>query len=173
MSLRSRLLPVGLCSALIAGPLATPAAAGPEGPDGGSSTFTFALLGDTPYGDAQRVQFPALVSAIDADPAVRTVLHAGDVKSGSSTCSDERFADLAALYRTFDDPLVLTPGDNDWTDCHRANNGSYVPTERLDTIRELFFPRTGRTLGEHPVPVTSQSRVQREHAELCVVINAD
>jgi hypothetical protein len=101
------------------------------------------------------------------------VLHAGDVKSGSSTCSDERFADLAALYRTFDDPLVLTPGDNDWTDCHRANNGSYVPTERLDTIRELFFPRTGRTLGEHPVPVTRQSRVQREHAELCVVINAD
>jgi hypothetical protein len=28
---------------------------------------------------------------------VKMVLHAGDVKNGSSTCNDERFADLAAL----------------------------------------------------------------------------
>jgi hypothetical protein len=163
-TLRSRLLPLALSTALIAGPLASPAAAADD-PARGASTFTFALLGDTPYGEAQRAQFPALVSAVDADPAVRMVLHAGDVKSGSSTCSDARFADLADLYGTFDDPFVLTPGDNDWTDCHRTTSGSYLPTERLEAIREVFFPRTGQTLGEHPMPVTSQSRAQREHAE--------
>ena len=29
------------------------------------------------------------------------------------------------------DPVVYTPGDNEWTDCHRASAGGYLPTERL------------------------------------------
>ena len=138
--------------------------AAPGDADRGRSSFTFALLGDTPYGDAQRVQFPALVEDIDADPDVRMVLHAGDVKNGSSTCDDARFADLAALYGTFDDPFVLTPGDNEWTDCHRTAAGGYLPTERLEAVREVFFPRPGRTLGERSVPVLSQAKAQPEHA---------
>src|SRR5512135_2653479 len=90
------------------------------GVESAGNRLTLALIGDTPYGDIQRAQFPALVAAINADPAVRMVLHAGDVKNGKSTCSNERFADLAALFNTFDDPFVLTPGDNEWTDCYRT-----------------------------------------------------
>jgi hypothetical protein len=124
---------------------------------GGGSGFTFALLGDTPYGDAQRAEFPALVEAVNADSGVRMVLHAGDVKNGSSTCDDARFADLARLYGTFDDPFVLTPGDNDWTDCHRTAAGGYLPTERLDAVRRAFYPVPGRTLGRHPAQVLTQA----------------
>jgi hypothetical protein len=94
----------------------TPASAGGPG-SRGAAPVEVALIADTPYGDAQRRQFPALVRDINADPQVRMVLHAGDVKNGSSTCDDARFADLAALYGTFADPFVLTPGDNEWTDC--------------------------------------------------------
>ena len=57
---------------------------------------------------------------------------------------------LPALRDAFDDfkdPLVYTPGDNEWTDCHRTNNGSYLPTERLAKLRELFYPAPGVTLG--------------------------
>ena len=42
---------------------------------------------------------------------------------------------------------MYTPGDNEWTDCHRANNGGYTPTERLAVIRQLFFSHPGTTLG--------------------------
>ena len=57
---------------------------------------------------------------------------------------------MRAAFDTFEDPLVYTPGDNEWTDCHRANNGSYNPLERLDRIRSLFFASPGETLGRHP-----------------------
>lgn len=139
--------------------LSSPAVAG-DGrpvPAPGSAGFQMAVLGDTPYGAAQRAQFPALVDDINADPSVRLVLHAGDVKNGSSTCDDERFADLAALYDTFADPFVLTPGDNEWTDCHRTAAGSYVPTERLEAVRRTCFPVPGRTTGGRPMNVDTQA----------------
>ncbi len=147
-------------AAAFAGPV--PAAFGESGESGGP--LTFALLGDTPYGDAQRVQFPALVNKINADPRVRMVLHAGDVKNGSSTCDDARFADLSALYGTFRDPFVLTPGDNEWTDCHRPAAGGYLPTERLRAVREVFFPEPGRTGGRHRMRVQTQADDPRHAA---------
>lgn len=122
-----------------------------------SSTVTFALLGDTPYGDDQRVQFPALVDQVNADPKIRFVLHAGDIKNGSSTCDDGRFADLAGLYDTFEDPFVLTPGDNEWTDCHRVAAGSFLPTERLTALRAVFYPEPGRTTGRREMNVDTQA----------------
>jgi len=140
-----------LTAGLLSGVLAPAAAAAPPPPT------TFALLGDTPYSSTQRAQFPALVSAIDRDAAVSMVLHAGDTKNSSTPCSDSQFRGLASLFNTFDDPFVLTPGDNDWTDCHRLSTGRYVPTERLAAIRRIFYPVPGRTLGGAPASVAAQS----------------
>ena len=147
---------------VIAGPGS--AVAAPGGPRGEAPT-TIALLGDTPYGPAQRAVFPALVDDVNDDRRVRLVLHAGDVKAGSESCSDELLGDSLAQYQTFEDPFVLTPGDNDWTDCHRTTNGSFVPTERLDRLRELMFPVPGRTIGGKAMTVTSQGLVDPAHAD--------
>ncbi|HLL64149.1 MAG TPA: metallophosphoesterase [Micromonosporaceae bacterium] len=161
-----------LTTAILASAVATSllpggaAHASPEGRAHAARPVTFALLGDTPYGDAQRAVFPALVDDINAEPGVRFVLHAGDVKSGSSTCDDARFADLAALLDTFHDPLVLTPGDNEWTDCHRTAAGGFLPTERLAAVREVFYPRPGWTLGQQPMRVLTQARDPRHRAYL-------
>jgi hypothetical protein len=147
-----------LLAACLAAPfLVSPALAGT--PDNRSAApLEVALIADTPYGDAQRAAFPALVDDINADPQVRLVLHGGDVKNGSSTCTDERLTDARDLYdRGFADPFVFTPGDNEWTDCHRVNNGSYLPTERLDVLRDLFFPVPGETLGRRTIDVTTQA----------------
>jgi hypothetical protein len=132
-----------------------------------AAPYTFALLGDTPYGDEQRRQFPALVDQIDDAPRVQMVLHAGDIKNGSSTCDDARFKDLLGLLDTFDDPFVLTPGDNEWTDCHRLAAGRYLPTERLERLRDLFFAEPGRTLGVRATSVTTQAddRAHPQHRE--------
>jgi hypothetical protein len=117
---------------------------------------TFALIGDVPYGDAQVLNFPYVIDQINADPDVEWVGHVGDIKSGSSLCTDEYFAAVREQFDRFEEPLVYTPGDNEWTDCHRANNGGFVPYERLGAIRDTFFPRPNRTLGQPTMRVTSQ-----------------
>jgi hypothetical protein len=121
-----------------------------------ANPVTLAIVGDVPYGTSQESTFSDLIGAVNSDPKVRTVVHVGDIKSGSTTCTDERFAAVRRAFDTFEDPVVYTPGDNEWTDCHRLNNGAYDPLERLATIRSLFFATPGAVLGRHPMRVESQ-----------------
>jgi hypothetical protein len=53
--------------------------------------------------------------------------------------------------------VIYTPGDNEWTDCHRASNGSYDPLDRLAFLRTLYFP-AGWSLGRERLAVHSQAR---------------
>ena len=121
--------------------------------------FEFALLGDLPYGDTLGQPHPPyekLVEDINTQTALQWVLHAGDIKSGGSPCSDQLYADRLAKLNAFDFPVILTPGDNEWTDCHREAAGAFVPLERLDTLRRTFYPELGKTLGKRPMMVGSQ-----------------
>jgi hypothetical protein len=149
---------VALTALVIGVPAGTAAASstGDRG-QGNDGPYTFAVIGDIPYGPTQIANFPNVVKQINADPNVQFVDHVGDIKNGSSVCSDEYFAQVKAQFDKFSDPLVYTVGDNEWTDCHRANNGAYNPLERLAKIRSVFFPKPGYTLGENPVKVTSQA----------------
>jgi len=150
----------GLLAALVAAPVTLAHDDRGHGPRPAAQTL--AVIGDIPYGDAQIAAFPAEIGQINADPAVRRVLHLGDIKNGSSRCDDAYFAARRADFDTFTDPLVYTPGDNEWTDCHRANNGAYVPTERLAKLREIFFDHPGQTLGGQ-AHVRAQSRAYPEN----------
>jgi hypothetical protein len=116
-----------------------------------------AIIGDTPYGAAQIEDFPNLLASITGDARVTELLHLGDIKNGSSRCDDAYFNQIFTAFSTLDIPLVYTPGDNEWTDCHRANNGAYDPIERLSAIRKLFFPMPGLALGGGFKQVLSQS----------------
>jgi hypothetical protein len=150
----------GLAAALIAAPIAL--AKSDRDPGAHPSVHTIAVIGDIPYGDPLIAEFPADIAQINADPDVNRVIHLGDIKNGSSRCDDTYLADRLADFSTFADPLVYTPGDNEWTDCHRANNGGYLPTERLAKIRELFFDHPGQTLGGQ-AHVTIQGRAFPEN----------
>lgn len=146
--------PAVVLAVLVGAPPAVPA----EAP------VTFALLGDTPYGDTQRRAFPTLVRQVNGDKQVSFVLHAGDIKQGSASCDDARLVDLAALYGTFADPFILTPGDNDWTDCHREAAGGYLPTDRLTALRRHFYPTQGRPLGSTSLRLATQADDARHQA---------
>jgi hypothetical protein len=141
----------------------TSAANAESGDDDGNEqgdAYTIAVIGDTPYGAAKLAEFPTLVDKINTDPDVRLVAHLGDIKAGKNApCTNAYFATVRALFDRFADPFVYTPGDNEWTDCHVAtkNNGLYTPTERLQKVRELFFPVAGRTLGQHAMRVLTQA----------------
>ena len=104
-----------------------------------SKKFEFIAFGDMPYRlPADYVRFENLIQQVNQEKPAFSV-HVGDFKSGSTLCSDEYFNKIHAYFETFSQPLIYTPGDNEWTDCNRETAGSYNPLERLSTLRKLFF----------------------------------
>src|SRR5262245_33938356 len=77
-------------------------------------------------------------------------------KRESERCDDSLIVHRFDLYQAFQRAFVYTPGDNEWTDCHRVNNGQYNPLERLSFVRSVFFPLVGQTTGGQVRPVRSQ-----------------
>ena len=124
--------------------------------------FEFVALGDTPYKlPDDYVKFDRLIAAINARKPSFSI-HVGDIKSGSSPCSDENLKKVLDQFATFEQPLVYTPGDNEWTDCHRPRAGGFDPLERLAKVRELFFADPTRSQGRVKIAVESQARVMAE-----------
>ncbi len=124
-----------------------------------ADSFSFVALGDLPYGfDATAgAQYRALIQKINQTQPLFSV-HVGDFKAGYTPCSDQEFAKQRGHFDLFEQAVVYTPGDNDWTDCHRLSNGNYDPQERLARLREVFF-YPHQSLGQHPMPVESQPQV--------------
>ena len=120
---------------------ATAASAAEHG-NGTRGAFTLAVYGDAPYGTFQgdTAEFdatPAFIDSINADPDVSTVMHVGDIHSGKQYCTQAYDQSIADLWTRFADPLVYTPGDNEWTDCHKAGEGggAYNPaTGQIDYV---------------------------------------
>src|SRR3954454_11133508 len=104
-----------------------------------SKTFSFALWGDMPYAKAKDgPKIPALIADMNkADIAFS--LYDGDIKDGSSKCTDDAFDDAIKMFGQLKKPVVYVPGDNEWTDCHRTNNGGYDNLERLAYLRKVMF----------------------------------
>ncbi len=147
-----------LAGALCLSTLAQTALAAPEQHQAnGYGKFEFALIGDVPYSPADYWKFDNVIEEINADKQLKWVMHAGDIKNGSTLCSEELFADRLKSFQRFEIPFILTPGDNEWTDCHRLNNGGYQPLERLAAVRQMFFPVAGMTLGQKPMKVETQA----------------
>jgi hypothetical protein len=139
-----------------------------------TAAASFALIGDVPYGTSEESKFERVIDAINASHAaggVRLVVHTGDVKRGRERCDDALLQRRFDLFQRLEPPFVITPGDNDWTDCHRKPSGNYLPTERLARFRQIFYPRPGFSTGRQPMPVHTQAAgvaadpAQREHVE--------
>ena len=115
-----------------------PAAGGAEAP----APLRFFALGDLPYGPSEVAPMERLLAAAVAQGAP-FIVHVGDLKSGSSPCTDEQLQAVAGVFRAVPVPLVYTPGDNEWTDCHRWSAGGLDPRARLARVREVFYADPG------------------------------
>jgi len=148
---------------------------------------TLAVYGDSPYGtsNADVAQFnatPAFIDTINQDPSVSLVMHVGDIHSGKQKCTQAYDQSIFADWKAFADPLVYTPGDNEWTDCHKTAEGGGLwnsttsiidfqydspgvltdfaagnPVANLLLVRSIFFPTPGVTLGQNTMKVHSQA----------------
>ncbi len=136
------------------------AAPGTTAPQG----FAFGLWGDMPYkkaGDDSKL--PAVLQSINrADIAFS--IYDGDIKDGSSKCTDSIFADALTMFNSMAKPLVYVPGDNEWTDCHRLNNGGYDPLERLAYLRRVMYP-TASSLGQSQMEMEHQGKLGDKFVE--------
>ncbi len=173
----------------VAAPVA--ASAGDHGRDDerDSGAFSYAVYGDAPYGTSptdtsETDATPAFIRTVNADRAVSAVLHVGDIHSGSQYCTQAYDQQVADLWAGFTDPVVYTPGDNEWTDCHKKKEGGgaynaatgqidYVtdangdlvdyaggnPVDNLALVRSIFFAKPGGTLGSGRLRVLSQAQV--------------
>jgi hypothetical protein len=179
----------GLALAVCA--LPTAAASATDHDNGTRGAFTLAVYGDAPYGTfqgdtAELGATPAFIDSVNADPDVGTVIQVGDIHSGKQYCTAAYDRSIADLWSRYADPLVYTPGDNEWADCHKAAEGGgtynpvtgqvdYVldpatsqpvdyaagnPVANLGLVRSTFFARPGHTLGSGALRVLSQAQVQ-------------
>jgi hypothetical protein len=150
----------------------------------------------------QVLRTPAFIDSVNADPDVSRVIHVGDIHSGKDHCYQAYNTGVYDLWQGipftisgsvtnpdgtktivtdapvdsagFDDPLVYTPGDNEWTDCNKSGEGGGVggdgyldssqgghlpgdPLDNLAIVRGQFFQTAGQTLGSNRATVTSQA----------------
>jgi hypothetical protein len=146
--MRRHLIPIiaALCAAATTAGLATASNSGKARKADGSSAYAIGLWGDLPYNDTQKtVGVPNLVADMNKQKLAFTV-HDGDVKSGSTPCTDNVYTDFKATLNSLEAPAMFTPGDNDWTDCDRT--AGYSSSERLDFERKVFFD-TPFSQGQH------------------------
>jgi hypothetical protein len=153
-----------------------------------ATPFTMAVYGDVPYGTtptdtAQFQAFPGLVASVNADPDVALVMHIGDIHSGKQYCTEAYDRSIYQLWTAYQDPVIYTPGDNEWTDCHKPAEGGGTynattgqidfvhdasgalidyaggdPIANLALVRSIFFPTAGQSLGATRRQVVSQAQ---------------
>ncbi|GLY78004.1 hypothetical protein [Actinoallomurus iriomotensis] len=138
-------------------------AAGAGSPSAGSAShvgrgddYEIALIGDMPYGDSGRTRFPRVINEINADRSISFTVFDGDIKNGSERCDQGQYDLAAKNFDSFQRPVIYVPGDNEWTDCDRASNGGYDPSERLALVRRMFAS-TPDSLGQRKLRLTRQS----------------
>src|SRR5882672_2291672 len=137
------------------------AAAAPDECPAGSALVPDSPNGPNPGDPRQLVATPAFIDAVNRDRKVELVLHAGDIHSGSGYCTLAYDQAISDLWSQFRDPLIYTPGDNEWADCQKSKEGGGVknsageyvayaaghPVANLALVRQMFFPEAGETLG--------------------------
>jgi hypothetical protein len=133
-SIASRSSPIASAAALLA--ILALAACATRTPH--PESFAFAVIGDLPYNRFEETAFDDLVDAMNAEP-LAFALHVGDVKAGSSPCTDAAFEERKRRMARLAHPFVFIPGDNDWVDCRRERSGGMDPLESLARLRAVFF----------------------------------
>ncbi|WP_354686034.1 hypothetical protein [Cupriavidus necator] len=155
LAVTALLLPL-LCAAGMA--WAAPAGRGgkaPPKPPPKPRVTRIALLADLPQWPAAEANAATLFDYL-AERKLDLVIHAGGIKGDTESCSDVVLTSRQQLLSQSPLPLIYVPGETDWAECRLPVNGGFDAVERLNRLRELFFPEDA-TLGRNPRPVQRQS----------------
>lgn len=141
------------------------------------SSFEFAVVADQDYeGEeppvldriplgAARAAWLKIIDAINSDSGIDFTLYAGDIGSPidgysldgyPSICdvaNGNSLEDKVNLLKTFNKPLIYTPGDNEWSECYEASSFDEInfpldPDAQLAKIRALTQADPNKSLGQ-------------------------
>jgi hypothetical protein len=116
--------------------------------------IAFGVFGDGPYRAWEEGRFRRVLRDVNrADLA--WFIHVGDIFW--YPCSDEHYAAELARMNSIQHPVIYTPGDNEWADCHEGIAGDYVPLDRLALLRRTFYADPSSSLGATPMRVETQA----------------
>src|SRR5919107_4142348 len=161
--MRANRILVVLMMALLIAVTSTAALARPQ--ESSVKRFEIGMIGDFLYAQEQQVAAQNLLAELNGEK-LAFVAHDGDIKSGSSACTDEVYEREYTRFESSENPFVYTPGDNEWTDCHRLPNPTPEeadPLDRLALVRSTFFS-DGYSLGRKEIPLQRQSAEYPENA---------
>jgi hypothetical protein len=116
--------------------------------------FAFGVFGDGPYTERDARKYGHFLEDVGR-AGIEWLLHVGDILW--YPCSDEAFRDRLASFNSIEHPVIYTPGDNEWADCHTTRAGGYEPLDRLASIRRIFFADPGQSVGGVRLPLETQS----------------
>lgn len=130
----------------------------PAGLGVSNGLYTFGLFGDLAYRPEQEPLLENVLTDLNA-ATLQFVAHVGDLGSPrAGSCSNALWARRKSQFEASAHPLIYTPGDNDWTDCHdKQGVPGADPLERLSSLRAFFF-RGENSLGRRTIALTRQSR---------------
>lgn len=129
-----------------------------------SATFEIAAFGDLGYTPGEETPLANVLADISA-ASLAFVVHVGDLGApANGSCTDEHWALRLSQFQALPHPLIYTPGDNDWTDCHPGPrpftpgpDTEFEPLERLARLRTVFFPDDS-SLGQRRMPLERQGQ---------------
>jgi hypothetical protein len=146
---------IAAAGALLAG-LAVMVAVPAQSQAPASQRFAFGLIGDVGYYAEQEPSVENLLADLNKTDGLAFVVHVGDLSRPAQSCTNEFLARRLAQFRASAHPLVFTPGDNDWTDCHEPAVKGADPLERLANLRTMFF-QGEQSLGRRTIKLVRQS----------------
>ncbi|HET7476121.1 MAG TPA: hypothetical protein VFJ97_08890 [Dermatophilaceae bacterium] len=160
---------VGVAATAVVGAFAAPSAmsSAPSAMHTGAHRLEIGLFGDMPYGDFGRAQYPAVLRSMN-DARLDFSIFNGDIKSGSEPCyanfdgsaaaagKPDVYRYAKARFNRLAAPVVVLPGDNEWTDCDRTKvTPNFDAVGRLEYLRRVFYP-TAESLGQRTVTLNRQ-----------------
>ncbi|MSR36136.1 MAG: metallophosphatase family protein [Gemmatimonadetes bacterium] len=118
------------------------------------NSLAFGVFGDGPYYPWERGRYRRLLEDVGATD-IEWLLHVGDLFW--YPCSDEEYALRASELAAVPHPVVYTPGDNEWADCHKLRAGRHDPLDRLAALRRAFFSDPTHSTGTPKLALETQA----------------
>jgi len=87
------------------------------------SPIIFSATGDVPYGSSEVSVFQQQIDDHNVYSPSDFFVHLGDILSGSESCSESRYQQVADIMHMLAVPAYIVPGDNETTDCSNPGSG--------------------------------------------------
>jgi hypothetical protein len=100
-----------------------------------ANPISIAMFGDWPYNKNLLNNQDLLINSVNNN-GVQATVHVGDIHAGSMACTSAGILPtingsapewnqlIYSAFQKFTSPVIYTPGDNEWADCHKKKQFS-------------------------------------------------